>query len=156
MNHIYLGEISQLCCINAASANQRLFTMLKSLAMLEVGMWGEPCGVCGCCKPGSFRPLIAESVLPLMVRTLHSYGENLYYWREIKKLKNPRGKCFIISQTQREGTKGVQHLKEYLYVFGVSRILRNHILCNVWIIYSNYAYQYILSMISKKTTVGIN
>jgi len=52
--------------------------MLKSLAMLEVGMWGEPCGVCGCGKLGSFRPLIAESVLPLIVRTLHSYGENLH------------------------------------------------------------------------------
>lgn len=62
--------------------------MLKSLAMLEVGMWGEPCGVCGCCKLGSFRPLIADSVLPLMVRTLHSYGENLS--ERIKKGKKKK------------------------------------------------------------------
>lgn len=38
----YLGDMSQPCCINVARENHKLFTILKSLAMVDVGMCGEP------------------------------------------------------------------------------------------------------------------
>lgn len=75
----YLGDMSQPCCMNAAKANQRLLMILKSFAMLEVGMWGDPCDPCGCCSVGSFLVPIVGSPPVLRVSTLHSYGENL--WR---------------------------------------------------------------------------
>lgn len=63
--------------MNAASANQRLLMMLKSFAMLDVGMCGDPCDPCGCCSVGSFLVAIVGSPPLLRVSTLHSYGENL-------------------------------------------------------------------------------
>ncbi|KOX67416.1 hypothetical protein WN51_08941 [Melipona quadrifasciata] len=57
----YLGDMSQPCCMNAARANQRLLMMLKSFAMLDVGMCGDPCDPCGCCSVGSFLVVIVGS-----------------------------------------------------------------------------------------------
>lgn len=79
----YLGDMSQPCCMNAAKANQRLLMILKSFAMLEVGMWGDPCDPCGCCSVGSFLVPIVGSPPVLRVSTLHSYGENLWRTCEI-------------------------------------------------------------------------
>lgn len=38
----YLGDMSQPCCMNAAKENHKLLMILKSLAMLDVGICGEP------------------------------------------------------------------------------------------------------------------